>query len=836
MRNSEPVAHFGRIHLAEPAAGVSRLELFVDLVFVYAFLNVTSVTAEQFNLAGVPRGMLLLALLWWCWVHYAWLGNAVRLTRGALPAVMFGLTATLLVMALTVREAFVDRPGGLPGPLVFALGYVVVRGGPLLVTTLALRHDAGKLRQFRRAWRPAAAGMLLLLASAILPGMIDDRLVRDMTRFGLVVLALAVDYGGIFVIGTGAWRLRSIPYWAERHSLIILIGFGETIISIGLSQGAAVAQPLTWSVIAGVLVSVLLVGLLWWTYFDVARFAAEQALERLSGARRARLARDAYSYLHLPMMAGLILVSLGLKTALTQLRIPSEPTLLGPLVLYGGVALYLTGLFAFEARTLRIVGRSPLVGVVLSIGLLPVATGLPVLGQLALLVAATGTMALADATVFRRRHHRLHQHIDLAGEKGSGVTPKELFLDLVFVYAFLQVSALLAEDPTWSGLLRGMLVLTVLWWAWCAYVWLAGAIRSEAAVVRVMTVVVVAVTAVISIAVPQALADVTGGLPGPLVFVACYAAIRLSQVAALGVTAWRERDPDRRAQALATMWPSLLALAVLLAAALVPQPVGDIRLLSPLRAGLWLVAIAIDLGGVRLVDVARWRIWSAPHWCERFGLIVIIGLGEALIAIGTAVAYSPVSGRIVLAAVLGTALLGGLWWTYFGGDADVGEHVLAGRTGRTRIALARDAYAYLHLPMIAGIVLISLGLRKTMGGLGAQPVLVASPPLGAVPHLALFGGVLLYLVAVEGYWRIVTGRLRRRRLLTAAAVAALIPVTAGTGPLAALGVLVATVLLLVAFEAPGDRKRGDPDGPAAPTGDPTSRPAVDPGAPPARHQ
>ncbi|MFI7576397.1 low temperature requirement protein A [Micromonospora sp. NPDC049497] len=812
MRNTGPVAHFGRIHLAERTAGVSRLELFVDLVFVYAFLNVTNVTAEQFNLAGVPRGMLLLALLWWCWMHYAWLGNAVRLTRGALPAVTFGLAATLFVMALTVREAFVDRPGGLPGPLVFAVGYVLARGGPLLIATLALRHDPAKLRQFRRAWWPAAAGMLLLLASALLPGLVDDRMVRDMTRFGLVVLALVVDYGGIFVIGTGAWRLRSIPYWAERHSLIILIGFGETIISIGLSQGAAVAQPLTWPVIAGVLVSVLLVGSLWWTYFDIARYAAEQALERISGARRARLARDAYSYLHLPMMAGLILVSLGLKTALAQLRVPSEPTLLGPLVLYGGVALYLTGLFAFEVRTLRIIGRSPLVGIALSLGLLPLAIGLPVLGQLVLLVAATGTMALADATVFRHRHRVLHEEIGPAEEAGGGVTPKELFLDLVFVFAFLQVSALLAEDPTWSGLLRGLLVLTVLWWAWCAYVWLACAVRSEAAVVRGVMVVVVAVTAVISIAVPQALADARGGLYGPLVFVTCYAVLRLSQIAALWVTAWRERDPDRRAQAVATTWPALLALAVLLAAALVPEPVGDIRLLSPARVALWLVAIAVDLGGARLVNVARWRIWSAPHWSDRFSLIVIIGLGEAVIAIGAAVVYSPVSGRIVVAAVLGTALLGALWWIYFGCDADVGERALADRTGRARIALARDGYAYLHLPMIAGIVLVSLGLRKTMGGLGTQTLFVDTPPLGAVPHLALFGGVLLYLVADEVFWRLATGGWRRQRLLTAAAVAALMPLTVPIGPLAALGVLVGAVLLLVAVEASGgaEVRRDDP--------------------------
>ncbi|NJP30862.1 low temperature requirement protein A [Micromonospora thermarum] len=811
MRNPA-AAHFGRIHLAGEADRVTRLELFLDLVFVYAFLNVTGVTAEQFNVAGVPRGMLLLVLLWWCWVHYAWLGNTVRLNRGLLPAVTFGLAATLFVMALTVREAFVDRPGGLAGPLVFAAGYVVARGGPLLVAALALRHRPELRRLFRRVWPPAAAGMLLVLASALLPALTDDRLLRDWTRFGLVVLAILIEYGGVYVAGIGAWRLRSIPYWVERHSLIILIGFGETIISVGLSQGAGVAQPVTWPVIAGVLASVLLIGTLWWTYFDIARFAAEQALERVSGARRTRLARDAYSYLHLPMMAGLILVSLGLKHALVQLRIPSEPEALGPVVTYGGVVLYLVGLFAFEVRTLRLFGRSPMLGIALTLALLPIAIGLPVLPQLVLLVAALGVMALSDATVFRHKHWELHAHIDTVSEKGTGVTPKELFLDLVFVYAFLQVSALMSDDPTWSGLLRGLLVLAVLWAAWCTYVWLASSVRSEAAVVRGAIVTVVAVTAVISIAVPQAFADAAGGLSGPVVFVACYGMIRLLALAAIWVASQRRGEMVRRTNVALASAPTLLALALLVVAALVPHPVGDIRHLSPLRVALWMAAIAIDLVVPLVIRPHRWRIWSAPHWADRFSLIVIIGLGEAVIAIGAAVFYSPVSARIIVAAVLGTALLGVLWWLYFGCDAEIAERTLEVRQGVARATLARDAYIYLHLPMIAGIVLVSLGLRKVMGVLGTQPFFVASPPLYPVAHVALFGGMLLFLVADEAFWWRVTRSLRPRRVVTALVVAALAPLAAGLAPLVALSALVGAGLVLVGLEVTrgADLRRSSP--------------------------
>ncbi|MEW2381237.1 low temperature requirement protein A [Micromonospora sp. NPDC047707] len=800
MRHAGTVAYFGRIHLAGRAEGVTRLEFFLDLVFVYAFLNVTGVTAEQFNVAGVPRGMLLLVLLWWCWVHYAWLGNVVRLNRGVLPAVTFGLAATLFVMALTVREAFVDRPGGLPGPLVFAVGYVVARGGPLLVAALALRHRPELRRQFRRVWPPAIAGMLLVLASALLPALTDDRLLRDWTRFGLVVLAIVIEYAGVYAAGTGAWRLRSIPYWAERHSLIILIGFGETIISVGLSQGAAVAQPVTWPVIAGVLLSVVLIGTLWWTYFDIARFAAEQALGQVSGARRTRLARDAYSYLHLPMMAGLILVSLALKHALAQLRIPSEPDALGPMVLYGGVVLYLVGLFAFEVRTLRLFGRSPLLGIVLTLALLPVAVGLPVLPQLVLLTVGVGVMAISDATVFRHKHRELHAHIGTPSEEGTGVTPKELFLDLVFVFAFLQVSALMSDDPTWSGLLRGLLVLAVLWSAWSTYVWLATSVRAETAAVRAAIVTVVAVTAVISIAVPQALADAAGGLSGPVVFVTCYAVIRLLALAALWLTSHSRGERVRRGNVGRMAAPTLLALALLVVAALAPHPVGDIRQLSPLRVTLWVAAIGIDIMGPLIIRPHRWRIMSARHWADRFSLIIIIGLGEAVIAIGAAVFYSPVSNRIVVAAVLGTALLGVLWWLYFGCDAEIAERTLAERHGAARGALARDAYLYLHLPMIAGIVLVSLGLRKVMMVLGTQAFFVASPPLYPVAHVALYGGVLLFLVADEAFWWRVTGDLRPRRVVTALVVAALAVVTAGLSPLVTLSALVGAGLLLVVVE------------------------------------
>ncbi|MET7806577.1 low temperature requirement protein A [Micromonospora chersina] len=794
-----------RLHLARGEGKVTRLELFLDLIFVFAFLNVTGVTAEQLNPAGLPRGLLLLVLLWGCWAPYAWLGNIVRLDRGIMPVFMFGLSATLFVMGLTAREAFVDRPGGLSGPVVFAICYILARSGALAFAIAAGVAQPGTGRRLWRGGPFIVVGELALLAAALVPSyehseqaFADGVVAREWLRFTLVACAIIAGYAGSLLLGAGTWQIRSIRYWAERHSLIILIGVGEAIISVGLGQGVAVASPLTLEVLAGALLGVLLAGLLWWTYFDVARYAAELALERASEARRALIGRDAYSFLHLPMVAGLTLVALGIHHTLSEQRVPLETSAaIRLLVLYGGVILYLIGLILFEVRTLRLLGRSPILGILLVGSLAALAPHVPVLAQLALLTAAVAAMALADATVFRRRHRRLHAEVEPL-TKQSGVTPKELFFDLVYVYAFLQVAAMIADDPTWRGVVRGLLVLSVLWVAWCAYTWLGIAVRSEHPVVRLVLLLVVALTALITLASPEAFSVDGSGLPGPLVFVTCYALIRLLFLGAFWFTV--RQDPTQRAAVLRSAAPTLLALAILLAAALVPQPVGDFRMLTPVRAGLWIVAVAVDLVGNRLTGARHSWTWSAEHWADRYSLVIIIALGQAVISMGTAVVYTPMSARIIVAASMGTALLAALWWIYFSTTAIYGARVLTASGRNRRAALAQDAYALLHLPMIAGIVLVSLGLGKTMSVLGSRGLIAPGVPLDTLPHLALFVGVITYLLADHAIrWRM-TRRAHPQRIAQTLVVTALVPVTAHLPALSALAALAAICLGFVAIE------------------------------------
>ncbi|MBO4206049.1 low temperature requirement protein A [Micromonospora echinofusca] len=786
-----------RIHLVGAGAGVTRLELFLDLVFVYAFLNVTGLTAADLSVAGLTRGLLLIALLWWCWALYPWLGNFLRLDRGITPLLVSGLTATMFLVGVSLQEIPADRPGGLLGRLVFAVGYAIARLGPTLIIVVTRWRDRPLRRQFVFLLPFTGVAVLMLLTSALLPEYLPPGPVVDWLRFGLVLLAIVIDYTGAYLVRHGPWRIASAPYWAERHALIILVAIGETIISIGVSQGLAVVIPVTWPVIGGIVLGVVTVGVLWALYFDIARYAGEQAIERATGAERTLLGLQAYTFRHLPMIIGLILISFGLKVALAELghgagRLGLEPVA----VLYGGVVVYLLGLTGFEHRTDRRWGRSPILGVVLLVPLVPLAAVLPVLGAMAVLAGVVTLLVLADHTVFRTRHLELHRRVRPTKQEAGGVTPKELFFDLVFVYAFLQVTALMVGDPG-EGLLRGMLVLTVLWWAWSCYAWLSSAVPSEAGPVRVVLMVVMVNTLVIAFVIPQAFSGSDRGLPGPAVFVGCLVVIRVLHLASTWLVA--RDNPELRRQVYRLMVPTAVALALLAVAASGPTRGGDhAEALEPVRAELWSAAIAIDLLGGYAVGRSGWRVRSAGHWADRHALIILIALGESIISMGLAVADRPLSVLLLVGLLLGVALLVTLWWVYFRVDAGMAERSVAAATGDRQVGMARDGYTYLHLPMVAGAVLVSFGLRETFGTVGRSPV---DPAVVDLAHLAMYGGVVCFLVAVQAFWWRAGGPVRSTRLVWTIVLVALAAATAGLPLFVALAVLTVTCLAFVTIEA-----------------------------------
>jgi low temperature requirement protein LtrA len=301
------------------------------------------------------------------------------------------------------------------------------------------------------------------------------------------------------------------------------------------------------------------------------------------------------------------------------------------------------------------------------------------------------------------------------------VTPLELFFDLVFVFALTQVTLLMSDDPTWNGLARGMLVLAALWWAWTGYAWLTNTLEPEEGLVRAGMFAAMAAMLLVALSVPEAF-DANA-----LLFGLAYLLLRVLHLVLYALAG--KRDPDLLGAVLRLVPSALISPALILVAALfdgVPQGL------------LWCLALAVDYLGALRGRGQGWRVHPA-HFAERHGLVVIIALGESIVSIGIGAAGEPLTEGIVVASVLGIVVISALWWAYFDVFAVMAEKMLAKLTGVRRAAFARDYYSYLHLPMIAGIVLFALGLKKTLEHV--------DEPLDTVPAVALCGGLSLYYLA-----------------------------------------------------------------------------------------
>ena len=369
-----------RFERTEESHRVTSLELFFDLVFVYALTQVTALMAENDAWIDVGRGAVVLGMLWFAWCAFAWLGNQAKADEGLLRLGLVLALVAMFVVALAIPEAFQDRTGGLHAPLVFALALVAVRAVHLGVYRVAAGDDAGLRRQLARTWVSVIPWAGLLVAGALLDGT---------AQLAMWLVALTVDYLGIYLGGAEGWRVNAPVHFAERHGLIVIIALGESIVALGVgATDLPVSVPLLAAVALGLVVAVCL----WWAYFDVVAPVAERVLVRAQGAERARLARDSYTYLHFPMVAGIVLLAVGLKKVIGYVgdsgdRDLSDPLTGMPLVaLFGGVALYLLAHVAFRLRNVHSVNWQRVTVAVLLVVVLPVAWRLPALMSLGLLV------------------------------------------------------------------------------------------------------------------------------------------------------------------------------------------------------------------------------------------------------------------------------------------------------------------------------------------------------------------------------------------------------------------------------------------------------------------
>jgi low temperature requirement protein LtrA len=354
------------------------------------------------------------------------------------------------------------------------------------------------------------------------------------------------------------------------------------------------------------------------------------------------------------------------------------------------------------------------------------------------------------------------------------VTPLELFFDLAFVFAMTQVTSLLADDPTWGGVLRGMLVLAALWWAWVAYAWLTSAMDVDEGGIRLTMLASMGAMLVVALAVPGAF----GG--DAVLFGVAYLLVRLLHLALSALVA--RDDPDRRG-ALFRFAPTAIFGALLLVLAGFLEGDG--------RIAVWVIALAVDYLGPVVIGVGRgWRV-APEHFAERHGLIILIALGESIVAIGVGAGFELVTG-VIVAAALGIVVVSALWWLYFDVAAVFARRRLMEARGVEQARLARDSYSYFHLPMVAGIVLFALGLKATLGHTGEA--------LDTVPAVGLCGGAALYLLGHVAFLFRTTGRVFRRRTIGGVVLLALVPAAVAIPALAALAFVSAVCSLVVTYE------------------------------------
>ncbi len=360
----------------------------------------------------------------------------------------------------------------------------------------------------------------------------------------------------------------------------------------------------------------------------------------------------------------------------------------------------------------------------------------------------------------------------------------ELLFDLVFVFAFTQVTGVMIhghEGDRGAALpvLEAITILGLLWGVWTSYGWFANQARADRGLLRLGLALAMVLIFVAALAVPNVFHGAGADPRSAVIFVACFAAVRVLH----GFLIFRAAEGDRalRRQILVT---DLSSLPVTIAVLIVGVVLG-----GPAQVWIWFGAALLDAAIVAATSIGgSWRIHSPSHWAERFNLVVMLALGESVVSIGVGVASRPLVWQVVVGAVLSIVGAITLWWLYFHRVSGGAEHALAARTGTDRVDAATVGYTYLHYLIITGIILTATGIDLTM------QAVASSAPLGWFGAAALAGGVSLYQAGTVFFWRRMTGAWLVPRLLVATALlpgvvlAAILPAMASLGIAVVLGI------------------------------------------------
>jgi low temperature requirement protein LtrA len=358
-------------------------------------------------------------------------------------------------------------------------------------------------------------------------------------------------------------------------------------------------------------------------------------------------------------------------------------------------------------------------------------------------------------------------------------TAVELLWDLVFVFAVTRVSTLLASHLSWAGFGRSMLVLALVWWAWSAFVWAANAQATESRELRLYLLLATALTFVTGLALTQAFSG------GAMLFAITYAAVRFLHLMLYA-------DASRKGQAA---WSAIVGFAITVTIGMALLIVGA-ALGGGAQIALWAAAVAIDYAGPAWLTRERLRGLQSvvvEHFAERYSLFVIICLGESIVAIGVGAGIHPrLDAALVTKVSLGLLATIAMWWTYFDRAADLAQEHL--RSHDDPVLAAADGYSYLHLAIVAGIIIFAVGAKRLV----AEPI---GAPLSDPSRLALCGGAALYLAGHLAFRLRLGGALDRAKVSVAAALMLVYLLTGGLPGWATAAIVLTLIAGRCAVEA-----------------------------------
>ncbi|MBX7267608.1 low temperature requirement protein A [Micromonospora sp. Llam7] len=368
-----------RVVATGPAHRATTYEIFFDLVFVFALIRITEYMSASPGPLSLMQGFVVLMLLWISWVVYSWLGNQARADVGLIRAGTTVAMAAVFLVALVIPDVW----GSAPGPrMILVLAYVVVRVVHLILYHRAAGDDRRLHRTIRIYTLTTGLSWIPLVLGAVLGGSV---------QLLLWAVALAVDFsGGLVASLLSGWPLRSAEHFTERHSLVVIIALGETLISVGAGIGTEMIRgPILLAALLTLVITTCLFRL-----YVVNSAAAAAALTREPRPRQGRLAANAYTLAHFPLIAGTIYLALGVHEVIDTLAHDAPRDAAGvrlvwtsAAALFGGVALYLAGRAMFLAFSVRSVTLVQLLAPAAALALLPAGRFLPGLAALGLLTA-----------------------------------------------------------------------------------------------------------------------------------------------------------------------------------------------------------------------------------------------------------------------------------------------------------------------------------------------------------------------------------------------------------------------------------------------------------------